>query len=227
MRASVTALVVLSVPAMLVLPAVGQAQSPAVTRGALARPMSTEAPTGVLRGAVPQGATVGVVRGTLPPGGTTGVIQSVPANGSTGVFRSSAVDTVPVMPGGFAPTPVPTLRGPLPIAAAVGALAPSLPPGARFAEPGPADIAKGLDEYARIYMVDGNYAQGQGILEQSVAAREVTVGRIHPEVAGALETDAQLLRHYARDAAAVDIEVRAQEIRKKLEPPAPKKPARF
>jgi hypothetical protein len=189
--------------------------------------MSTEAPTGVFRGSVPQGATVGVVRGVLPSGATAGVIQSVPANGSTGVFRSSAIDTVPVLPGGFAPTPVPTLRGPLPVDASVGALAPSLPPGARFAEPGPADIVKGLDEYARIYMVDGNYAQGQGILEQSVAVREETVGRIHPEVAGALETEAQLLRHYARDADAVDMEARAQDIRKKLEPPAPKKPERF
>ena len=90
---------------------------------------------------------------------------------------------------------------------------------------GPGEIVQGLDSQARMYLVDGDYAHGEGMLNRSVATREDMVGKVHPEVAGALETDAQLLRHYSRDAAAADMEVRAKEIRTKLEPPpAPKKP---
>jgi hypothetical protein len=85
----------------------------------------------------------------------------------------------------------------------------------------------GLDFQARLYLVDGNYAQGDTMLNRSVAIREQAVGGVHPEVAGALETDAKLLRHYNRDAAAADMDARAKEIRTKLEPPAPKKPDRF
>ena len=88
-------------------------------------------------------------------------------------------------------------------------------------------MAERLNSEARIYMVDGNYAQGEGLSNRSVAVREQIVGGVHPEVAGALETDAKVLRHYNRDAAAADIDARAKEIRTKLEPPAPKKPTRF
>ena len=75
----------------------------------------------------------------------------------------------------------------------------------------------GLNFQGRLYLVDHNFAQGETMLNQSVGIREEMVGRVHPEVAGALETDAKLLRHYNRNATAADMETRAKEIRTKLE----------
>lgn len=228
MRVGATALIVLSVPVMVALPGLGHAQAPTITRGVLGGSLSPDSTAGLLRGALPQGATAGVVRGTLPSGGTAGLIQAPPPGATIGVLRNtSASATVAVMPGGFAPTAVPVLRGPLPADAAVGTLSAPAPPGTRLGEPGPAEIEHGLNSQARIYMVDHNFAQGEIMLNQSVGIREETVGRVHPEVAGALETDAKLLRHYNRNATAADMETRAKEIRTKLEPPAPRKPDRF
>ena len=228
MRGRATAIIVLSVPVMVALPALGHAQTQTFTRGVLGGPLSPDSTTGLLRGALPQGATTGVVRGTLPTGGTAGLIHAAPPGATFGVFRNTAAAaTVPVMPGGFAPTPVPTLRGPLPADAAVGALSAPAAPGTRLGEPGPAEIEHGLNFQGRLYLVDHNFAQGETMLNQSVGIREEMVGRVHPEVAGALETDAKLLRHYDRNATAADMETRAKEIRTKLEPPAPKKPDRF
>jgi hypothetical protein len=228
MRGGATALIVLSVPAMVALPALGHAQAPTITRGVLGGSLSPDSTAGLLRGALPQGATTGVVRGSLPPGGKAGLIQAPPPGATVGVFRDTlSAATVSVMPGGFPPTLVPTLRGPLPADAAVGVLSAPAPPGTRLGEPGPGELVHGLDFQARLYLVDGNYAQGDTMLNRSVAIREQAVGGVHPEVAGALETDAKLLRHYNRDAAAADMDARAKEIRTKLEPPAPKKPDRF
>lgn len=229
MRRAATTLIVLTVPVMVALPALGHAQVPTITRGVLVGSMPPDSGGGLLRGALPPGATTGVVRGTLPSGAKAGLMQSVPPGGSAGVLRDTySAARVPVMPGGVSPTPVPTLRGPLPADAVAGTLTPPSPPGTRQGEAGPAEIVQGLDFQGRLYMVDGNYAHGEGMLNRSVATREDVVGRIHPEVAGALETDAKLMRHYSRDAAAADMEGRAKEIRTKLEPPpAPKKPDRF
>jgi hypothetical protein len=228
MRVGATTLIVLSVLVMVALPGPGHAQAPTITRGVLGGTLSPDSTAGLLRGALPQGATTGVVRGSLPTGGTAGLIKASPSGATAGVFRNTAAAaTVPVMPGGFAPTPVPTLRGPLPADAAVGAVSGPEPPGTRLGEPGPAEIEHGLNFQARLYLVDHNFAQGETMLNQSVGIRDEMVGRVHPEVAGALETDAKLLRHYNRDATAADMEARAKEIRTKLEPPAPKKPDRF
>ena len=229
MRGAATTLIVLTVPVMVALPALGHAQAPTITRGVLGGSLSPDSSSGVLRGTVPRGATTGVVRGTLPPGGTAGLLQATPPGATVGVFRDTAAAArVPVMPGGVRPTPMPVLMGPLPADASVGTLTAPLPPGTRLGAPGPDEIMQGLDFQARIYLEDGNYAQGEKMLNGSVAIREDMVGRVNPEVAGALETDAKLLRHYSRDAAAADMEVRAKEIRTKLEPPpAPRKPDRF
>jgi len=228
MRGGATALIVLSVPVMVALPALGLAQTPTITRGVLGGPLPPDSTAGLLRGALPQGATAGVVRGSLPPGGKAGLIQAPPPGATVGVFRDTfSAAKVSVMPGGFPPAPVPALRGSLPADAAVGVLSAPAPPGTRLGEPGPGELVHGLDFQARLYLMDGNYAQGNTLLDRSVTIREQTVGGVHPEVAGALETDAKLLRHYNRDAAAADMDARAKEIRTKLEPPAPKKPDRF
>ena len=230
MRGGATALIVLSVPAWWRCPALANAQAQTFTRGVLGGTLSPDSTVGLLRGALPQGATTGVVRGSLPPGGTAGVIQAPPPGSTVGVFRNmDAAAAVPMIPGGFPPTLVPVLRGPVPADAATGTLSAPAPPGTRLGEPGPREIEIGLDSQAReVYLVDHNFAQGETMLNQAVGIREETVGRVHPEVAGALETDAQLVRHYNRNATAADMDVRAKEIRTKLEPPpAPQKPDRF
>ena len=112
MRGRATALIVLSVAVMVALPALGQAQAQTFTRGVLGgtRPRT--------RGRPPPGrATPGGDHGrgarTLPAGGTAGLIQATPSGGTTGVFRNTAAAAkVPLMPGGFASTPMPALRAP-------------------------------------------------------------------------------------------------------------------
>ena len=226
MRGVGIVLIVLSVPVMAALPMVAHAQSPTIARGLLVGSQPPGSTFGLLRGTLPQGATTGVVRGVLPSGATAGLIQAPPPGSTSGLLRNtSAATMVPTMPGGVTSTPVPTLRGSLPADAAVGVVSPPAPAGSRLGEPGPGDVVERLNSEARIYLVDGNYAQGETLLNGSVAIREQTVGQVHPEVAGALETDAKLLRHYNRETAAHDMDTRAKEIRTKLEPPAPKKPA--
>jgi hypothetical protein len=83
-----------------------------------------------------------------------------------------------------------------------------------------------------MWLGDGNYAQGEAMLNRSVSIREeIAGGPVHPEVANALEDSAKLLRQWNRNAAASDMEARAKEIRTKLEPPpapkAAKVPERF
>jgi hypothetical protein len=79
-----------------------------------------------------------------------------------------------------------------------------------------------------LYLVDGIYPQGEAMLNGSVAIRERLSGGDAPEIAANLERDAQVMRHYDRQAAAADMDGRAKEMRKRLEPPpAPKTPERF
>jgi hypothetical protein len=115
-------------------------------------------------------------------------------------------------------------RGDVPADSTVGAVPVPVPPGARFGQPGPNELAQGLRSQARSRLVDGDYAQGEAMLNRSVAIREQMVGRDHPDVAGALEDNAKLLRQWNREAAAADMEARAKEIRTRLEPPKPKEP---
>jgi hypothetical protein len=230
MRAGAPALILLIVLAMVALPVVGHAQSPSVTRGAFGRSLSPDATAGALRGAAPPGATVGAGRGSLPADATVGAVGGGPPSGGTvGAFRSASpsVGTVGVLPGGVLPMNVLPFRGSVPADATVGAISVPAPPGAHFGDPGPGELAQGLYSQARMSLIDGNYAQGEAMLNRSVAIREQMVGRDHPEVAGALEGNAKLLRQYNREAAAADMEVRAKEIRTRLEPPAPKEPERF
>ena len=68
MRRAATTLIVLTVPVMVALPALGHAQAPTITRASSVGSMPPDSSVGLLRGALPQGATTGVVRGTLPSG---------------------------------------------------------------------------------------------------------------------------------------------------------------
>ena len=228
MRGAVTTLIVLTVPVMVALPALGHAQSPTITRGVSGDPCPrTRAP--VCFGGAAPGRDHGR-RARNPAARWNGWAAPGPSARGDG-WRVPGHGRGRKGPGdarGTPPTLTPVLIGPLPADASVGALTAPVSPGTRLGEPGPDEIMKGLDSQARIYLQDGNYAQGEQMLNGSVAIREDMVGRVSPGVAGALETDAQLMRHYSRDAAAADMEVRAKEIRTKLEPPpAPKKPDRF
>jgi hypothetical protein len=194
---------------MTALPWLSHAQAPVVTRGVLGSSQSTQsgnATTGVLRGAVPPGATVGAGRGAVPPDASIGVVRSGP----------SSNETMGTLRGPTAPTEVGTF---LPPDAPVGTFAAPMPPGTRFGEPGPADIAQRLAEQARRSLVDHDFAAGEALLNRSVRVREESVGRDHPDVAKALEDNAALLRRYNREAAAADMDARAREIRTRLEPP--------
>ena len=179
MRGVATTLIVLTVPVMLALPALGHAQAPTITRGVLGGSLSPDSSSGVLRGTLPQGATTGVVRGTLPPGGTAGLLQATPPGATVGVFRDTAAAArVPVMPGESAQRPCPCSWDPFRRMRASAALAAPLPPGTRLGAPGPGEIMQGLDFQARIYLEDGNYAHGEKMLNGSVAIREDMVGRV-------------------------------------------------
>jgi hypothetical protein len=230
------------VVATVALPVAGHAQSPTVTRGAFGVPVSPGTTTGALTGPVSPGATTGAIRGALPAGSTVGAVRgSVPVDAVIGVPRSMSramggvflspaappVVGVGVLPGGGLPTAVVTPRGSLPADATVGALATPLPAGSRLGEPGPDELARRLDSQARLSLIDGSYAQGEAMLNRSVAIREETLGPVHPEVAGALEEKASLLRQFNRTDAAAAMETRAQEIRTLLAPPPPKPPEAF
>ena len=230
MRAGGTTPIVLSILVMVALPALGHAQSPTATRGAFGAALSTGATVGALRGAVPEGATVGAARGSLPAAAVIGAVRGAPPTGGTvGAFRSAlAADTVSVLPGASMPMATGTFRGDVPANANVGTVSGPLPPGTQLGEPGPGELAQRLKSEARMDLVDGSYARAEGMLNRSVAIREEMVGRVRPEIAEALDDNAKLLRRWDRNAAAADMEVRAKEIRTKLEPPpAPKKPDRF
>jgi hypothetical protein len=101
------------------------------------------------------------------------------------------------------------------------------PPGSRFGEPGPEDLAAELRARARIHLIDGSYAQAEAMLNRSVAIREEAVGPDPPDVARALEENAKLLRRWNREAAAADMEAGAKEIRTRLEMPSPPTPESF
>jgi hypothetical protein len=177
---------------------------------------------------MPSGTT-GIMRGPLPAGGTAGLIQSTPAGAKVGVLQDSAwAATVPVLPGEIPSPPSQLLRGPALPGQVSGLMAPPVPSDARFGEAGPRDLAATQDQQARINLVDGNFAEGQGMLNRSVRSLEQATGGDHPEIVSTLRVDAQVMRHYERQDTAADMEGRAREMQKRLDPPpAPKKPARF
>jgi hypothetical protein len=229
MRAGATPFVILGVAAMVALPALGYAQSPAVTRGVLRGTLSSpDTTTGVIRGPMPSGAT-GIMRGSLPPGGTAGLLQRTPAGAKVGVLQDKAwAATVPVLPGEIPPPPHQLLRGPMLPGQVSGVMAQPVPPDARFGESAPRDLAETQDLQGRMNLVDLNFAEGQGMLNRSVGSLEQATGGDHPEVVSGLKVDAEVMRHYDRQAAAAEMEGRAGAMQKRLEPPpAPKKPERF
>jgi len=251
MRARALTLGVVTVPVLIALflaalPREARAQSTTTTRGAFGGPLSGDATQGALRGALPQGATVGAARGSLPPGAVVGAV-GIGTPTTPGTLPPSGVFLAPLAVG-MNPAGVPVVvgsgavfvgngavflgggafRGPV-SPDTVGAMGAPLPPGTVLGDPGPAEIAQRLQTEARLWLQDGNFAQGEAMLNRSVAIREeIAGGPNHPEVAQALEDNAKLLREWHRDAAASDMEARAKEIRTNLEPPAPPKaPPRF
>jgi hypothetical protein len=229
MRARATAVLVLGIPALIALPALGHAQSPTVTRGVLRGSVSSpDATIGVVRGAMPPGTT-GILRGSLPAGATAGLLQQPPAGAKVGVLQDTAwAATVPVLPGEVAIPPHQLLRGAALPGQVSGLLSPPVPADARFGEPGSRDLAEFQRQQASINLVDGNFVEGRGMLERSVGSLEQATGGDHPEVVSTLRVDAQTMRHYARDEAAADMEGRARAMQKRLEPPPPpRRPSRF
>ena len=98
-----------------------------------------------------------------------------------------------------------------------------------FGAPAPGDTVLGpagareiegrLKSEATLSLWDGNYKQAETMLNSSVSRREEIVGgTVRPEVAGALENNATILRDWNRDVAAAEMEARAKDIRTKLEP---------
>jgi hypothetical protein len=156
MRAGATVFIILGVPAMIALPALGHAQGPTVGRGLLRGTLSSpDAATGLLRGSMPQG-TGGLTRGSLPSGGTAGLLQATPPGAKVGLLLDTTRNaTVPVLPAGMSPAPYALVRGS--VSSVPGALLASpVPADARFGEPGPRDLAGTLESQSQLYLVDGN-----------------------------------------------------------------------
>jgi tetratricopeptide (TPR) repeat protein len=75
------------------------------------------------------------------------------------------------------------------------------------------DVAMSLNSLAVVYSGQGKYARAEQLLQGGLAILEKAVGPDHPNVATALENYAGLLREMKRDAAAKELEARAQAIR--------------
>jgi hypothetical protein len=146
---------------------------------------------------VPSGATVGVLStGAPPPGGTVGG------------FRGS------LPPGERAGA----LLGDVPVGTPVFALPTPAPAGARLGDPRPADIAGRVQDQARQHLIEGDYGDGEARLRQSVSIHEKASGPESPAVVQSLEQNADVLRIWNRGAAATQMEVQAEAIRKSWEP---------
>jgi hypothetical protein len=237
MRARVATLGALTALFSIVLVLDVHAQTTTTTRGAFGGVMSGDMTPGGLRGAVSPGAAVGAARGSLPVGATVGAVTTgapVSPGGAPlhigGFFVPVPLPAgTPVGPSGVVQSGVISFRGPVAPDAATatgvtGAMGAPVPSGTVLGPPGSAEIAERLQTESRMWLREGNYVQGEVMLNRSVAIREeLAGGPNHPEVAQALEDNAKTLRVWNRDAAASDMEARAKEIRTKLEPPTPPK----
>ncbi len=76
-------------------------------------------------------------------------------------------------------------------------------------------LALSLNNLARLYKTQGNYAQAEPLLRRALAIREKVLGSEHPDVASVLENYAVLLHRLNRHAKADKMEARAQAIRAK------------
>jgi hypothetical protein len=224
MRASVMALGAVIVLAAL--PTMSEAQSRTTTRGAFGGPVTSDVTVGAIRGSVPPGATIGAVRGALPPGAVVGTVSNSPPT-SIGGFHAETPTVFGLPSGQFAPVSQVDFRGAV-APSAVGAFAAPVPPDTVLGQPGPQEIEGRLKSEATFSMWDGNYRQGEVLLNRSIGIREeIASGAVRPEVAGALQDSATFLRGWNRDEAAADMEARARSINKELEPkPEPKRAVR-
>ena len=210
MRAGARSIVVLAGVVLLGSPALGQSQAPTVSRGLLRGSLPAGATGGLLQGPLTGGETSGLLRGPVAPGVTGGVLSSgaPPAGGTVGGFRGS------LPPGERAGA----LRGDLPAGTPAGTLPAPAPSGARLGDPGPADLARGIEDRARLQLIDNAYGDAEARLRQGVSIRKEASGRESPEVVEALESNAALLREWNRGAAATEMEAEAKQIRKSQEP---------
>jgi len=207
------------------------AQSSTTTRGAFGGVLSGDMTSGATRGALPPGATVGAARGSVPQGAVVGAARPAASTSSAGAPPSVGLFFVPgAVPAGTPVSPpgaiqvgsggVLSFRGPVSPDTATGTLGTPIPSNTVLGTPGSAEIAERLQTEAGMWLRDGNYVQGEAMLNRSVAIREeMAGGPNHPEVAQALEDNAKLLRVWNRESAASDMEARAKEIRTNLEPP--------
>lgn len=222
MRASLTVLAAAVV--LTALPVATQAQTRTTTRGAFGGAVTSDMTFGAVRGSVPQDATVGAIRGSVPTGGIVGAVRDAPS-AAVGGFRAESPSAA--SPGLFLPTTNVWFRGAM-SPGSVGAFATPAPGDTVLGRPGAQEMEGRLQTEATFRLWDGNYRQAETMLNSSVGRREEIVGgTVRPEVAGALDSNATYLRGWNRDAAAIDMEARAKDIRKKLEPPpAAKRPER-
>ncbi len=74
-----------------------------------------------------------------------------------------------------------------------------------------------LNGLAKLYRVQGHYAEAEPLFKRSLAIWEGALGPDHPDVATSLENYAALLRQTARADEAARMEERAKAIRAKSE----------
>ena len=77
------------------------------------------------------------------------------------------------------------------------------------------EFAKGLNNLAVLYRVQGRYADAEPLYKRALAIREKALGAEHPNVAQSLENYAALLRETGRTAEADKMAARAKAIRDK------------
>lgn len=230
MRASVTALGAAIV--LVALPTTTHAQTGTTTRGAFGGAVSSDATVGTFRGNVSQGTTLGAGRGAVSSDTVIGAIGNGPPVSFGGYGTPGPIVNAPALrvPAGgltlfnaqFARWGASPYRGDA-SPGSVGAFGRPAPSGTELGSAGLQELEGRLKSAAAMSMWDGNYKQGEALLNRSVTIREeIAGGADKPEVASALEDNAKYLREWSRDDAAADMETRAKEIRTKLEPsPAP------
>ena len=73
-------------------------------------------------------------------------------------------------------------------------------------------MATSLNNLAKLYQVQGKYAEAEPLYKRSLAIREKALGPEHLDVATSLENCAMLLRMTNREDEAVKMEARAKAI---------------
>jgi tetratricopeptide (TPR) repeat protein len=73
-------------------------------------------------------------------------------------------------------------------------------------------VATSLNNLARVYKAQGDYAKAEPLYKRSLAIREKALGPDHPDVATSLENLASLYRASERHTEAEALEARAAKI---------------